>query len=92
MLLYFFKSIEKRKKKNRALDFLGGVWFVFSNNNFQFLNNIIHIFTHFFSIFKHTYQTGVCCLLIVTIVSCFVELAFKVYNVIFSSWLLVLNL
>ena len=28
------------------------VWFVFSNNNFQFLNNIICIFTHFFT---HTY-------------------------------------
>ena len=29
-----------------------GVWFVFSNNNYQFLNNIICIFTHFFI---HTY-------------------------------------
>ena len=28
---------------------IGGVWFVFSNNNFQFLNNITRIFTHFFT-------------------------------------------
>ena len=47
----------------------GGVWFVFSNNHFQFLNNISRIFTHFFihtyfykcfkqqfSVFKHMYQ------------------------------------
>ena len=26
-----------------------GVWFVFSNNHFQFLNNISRIFTHFFT-------------------------------------------
>ena len=31
---------------------LGGVWFVFSNNHFQFLNNISRISTHFFT---HTY-------------------------------------
>ena len=31
---------------------LGGVWFIFSNNNFQFLNNISRISTHFFT---HTY-------------------------------------
>ena len=41
---------------------LGGVWFVFSNNNFQFLNNITRIFTNVFkqqfSDFKHIYQTG----------------------------------
>ena len=30
----------------------GGVWFVFSNNHFQFLNNISSISTHFFT---HTY-------------------------------------
>ena len=30
----------------------GGVWFVFSNNYFQFLNNISRISTHFFT---HTY-------------------------------------
>ena len=49
----------------------GDVWFMFSNNNFQFLNNISRISTHFFtntyfhkyfkqqfSVFKHTYQTG----------------------------------
>ena len=30
-----------------------GVWFVFSNNNFQFLNNITRIFTHFFHTFFH---------------------------------------
>ena len=28
---------------------LGGVWFVFSNNNFQFLNNISRILTYFFT-------------------------------------------
>ena len=26
----------------------GGVWYMFSNNNFQFLNNITHISTHYF--------------------------------------------
>ena len=26
---------------------LGGVWLVFSNNHFQFLNNILRIFIHF---------------------------------------------
>ena len=31
---------------------LGGVWFMFSNNNFQFLNNISRILTYFFT---HTY-------------------------------------
>ena len=31
---------------------LGGVWYMFSNNNFQFLNNITRIFTYFFI---HTY-------------------------------------
>ena len=31
---------------------LGGVWFIFSNNNFQFLNNISRISMHFFT---HTY-------------------------------------
>ena len=31
---------------------LRGAWFVFSNNYFQFLNNITRIFTHFFT---HTY-------------------------------------
>ena len=31
---------------------LGGVWFVFSNNHFQFLNNISRISIHFFT---HTY-------------------------------------
>ena len=34
------------------LPFSGGVWFMFSNNNFQFLNNISRISTHFFT---HTY-------------------------------------
>ena len=57
MMLYFFKSIEKGKKKKKLCSRL----------------------------------LRVCCLLIVTTVSCFVEVAFKVYNVIFSSWLLVLN-
>ena len=56
MMLYFFKSIEKREKKKSCSRLL-----------------------------------GVCCLLIVTTVSCFVEVTFKVYNVLFSSWLLVLN-
>ena len=28
---------------------LGGVWFVFSNNYFQFLNNILRIFIYFFT-------------------------------------------
>ena len=50
---------------------LGGVWFMFSNNNFQFLNNIsriqgtfsptrisTNVFKQQFSVFKHTYQTG----------------------------------
>ena len=31
---------------------LRGVWIVFLNNYFQFLNNITFIFTHFFT---HTY-------------------------------------
>ena len=31
---------------------LGGVWFMFSNNPFQFLNNILRISIHFFT---HTY-------------------------------------
>ena len=39
---YFFIKFEFMKLK-------GGVWWVFSNNNFQFLNNISCIFTHFFT-------------------------------------------
>ena len=35
-----------------SLKCYGGVWFVFSNNHFQFLNNISRISTHFFT---HTY-------------------------------------
>ena len=31
---------------------LGGGWFVFSNNHFQFLNNISRVSIHFFT---HTY-------------------------------------
>ena len=57
------------KEKNERI----GVWYMFSNNNFQFLNNIIYIFTHFlltcisihifkqqFSVFKCMYQTPQC--------------------------------
>ena len=39
-----FKTMETTLWKN-----LGGVWFVFSNNHFQFLNNILRISTHFFT-------------------------------------------
>ena len=61
-------SMRKKKKKRRRktqtlgeemlskrlhyLQTLGGVWYTISNNHFQFLNNIIRIFTHFFT---HTY-------------------------------------
>ena len=47
MILCFLKLKKKRKKR-----LWGGVWFVFSNHNFQFLNNISRIFIHFFT---HTY-------------------------------------
>ena len=43
------------KKENSNWPFKshkGGVWFVFLNNHFQFLNNILRISTHFFT---HTY-------------------------------------
>ena len=46
-LLYIYK-----KRRIQRLRDLGGVWFVFSNNHFQFLNNISSILTHFFT---HTY-------------------------------------
>ena len=41
---------------------LGGVWYYNLNNNFQFLNNIIYIFTQFFirtyfKKYKYRYQT-----------------------------------
>ena len=37
--------INIRRKKGK---FSRGVWYMFSNNNFQFLNNITHISTHYF--------------------------------------------
>ena len=37
---------------NKFSVLLGGVWWVFSNSSFQFLNNISHISIHFFT---HTY-------------------------------------
>ena len=39
-------------QKKNIENMLGGVWFVFLNNYFQFLNNILCISTHFFT---HTY-------------------------------------
>ena len=51
-----------------VLDYYGPVWYINLNICFQFLNNITHISTHFFThtyfqknwklLFKHTYQTG----------------------------------
>ena len=53
------KLVSQKKKKNyktcnlnNLLVTYGGVWFVYSNNNFQFLNNVSRISTHFFT---HTY-------------------------------------
>ena len=43
---------KQTQKANVVGSPFGSVWFVFSNNNFQFLNNITHISTHFFT---HTY-------------------------------------
>ena len=48
VLIGAWKTLEQPKMPRR----LGGVWFVFSNNNFQFLNSISRISTHFFT---HTY-------------------------------------
>ena len=45
------KKKEKQTERERERE-VGGVWFVFLNNNFQFLNNILRIFIHFFT---HTY-------------------------------------
>ena len=47
-------SFGKKKKKLFRISYshYGGVWFVFLNNYFQFLNNISRISTHFFT---HTY-------------------------------------
>ena len=44
----------KRKIRIGLMQFrnLRGVWYMFSNNNFKFLNNVIYISTHFFI---HTY-------------------------------------
>ena len=48
-------SQNTRKRKRQGLThmnickYYGGVWFVFSNNNFQFLNNILRISTYFFT-------------------------------------------
>ena len=39
-------------KKKRSFVNSRGVWFIFSNNYFQFLNNILRISTHYFT---HTY-------------------------------------
>ena len=46
------KKKKKNERKGQTLRAFGGVWFIISNNNFQFLNNISRISTHFFT---HTY-------------------------------------
>ena len=43
---------ECTKRDRNDPNILGGVWFVFLNNHFQFLNNISRILMHFFT---HTY-------------------------------------
>ena len=61
---HFWKSVKRKEKMSNFRSSLGcgithkweniygGVWLVFSNNYFQFLNNILRILTHFFT---HTY-------------------------------------
>ena len=48
----FLKKICTMPLHEALLYSLGGIWFVFLNNHFQFLNNISRILTHFFT---HTY-------------------------------------
>ena len=43
-----FELLESRESSSYDVgQRLGGVWFMFSHNNFQFLNNILHILMHF---------------------------------------------
>ena len=45
---HVFRTKRKKEKKKKIKERnKGGVWFVFSNNNFYFLDNIIHIFILF---------------------------------------------
>ena len=54
-IVSFWAYLEK-KKKTQQQDDIRGVWFVFSNNHFQFLNNISRISIHFFThMYFHKY-------------------------------------
>ena len=50
-----------REKLIRYLQTIGGVWLVFLNNYFQFLNNILRISMHFliYTYFYKCFQTTI---------------------------------
>ena len=59
--LVWHKATETHLKKKKADAYTFSIWFVFSNNNFQFLNNISRISIHFFThaYFHKCFQTTI---------------------------------